>query len=789
MLNQNIKQALEQLFSVNFYNGKNIARCPLHEDNHSSLGVKNDRATCFAQECFKNSDVIEVAMKSGMDFREAVEYCYSNSLIEHEKYQSLIKNKTNTKLNLKDFLAKKFPCQTYVTHYNYKCLETGLKHSKIRFQKSDGSKTFAWVNYKSGNPEIGTASPIGKKNIFVYNSHLLLDPNIKNILVVEGEKDVDLATRCGLHAICIKQNLEQAIEIIFRKNTISSIIFAFDSDEAGNILKKRTAETISRMNSKYSNNKINGLYFSYQNSLNSSVLDKFDLSDFISYFRGDERKKMEGMCDLFKDIHRAFNYRGHLEIWNFLNEIVCLPYECSLKPSKIRTMLLQKYNLELPVATAKNLVDAMLRNAKPQLKRQMIKTAFKMDELWGWIPNKKNTLKEKLDERIEKYRECDVEVCKRYIYKFIDILKFPDNEDRDKYREYLYVAICTTYRLLWDESWIRKMILVIYGPQSSGKTAWISKLIGRYNPELNLYNSETDKLFHAGASEIRQIDKIQGLWAFLDESKSLTGACQDSIKKFSTMRVTSCRPAYAKQERDLNLYLSFICATNDKRVILDPTGSDRYFCIEVEKDTEQGIHFRKCDLDEFCSWKIAERAYFLSKHDKDLCSDAIYKLNSRYPRDKENADFRHCGLVDIYLNLFDYRFVTGYTCSELRELIRLLDPRLERVVKSSPQYLLPEHIRESIVHESNGLWSRSDIKDRFKQKNIYGKVVSHLIKMPMINHAIFSDINRERAKQLPRFGKKFKTDLDDLSDYYKEVAEFTGEEYEEICECKYIESN
>lgn len=50
---------------------RGVALCPFHDDNHPSMGIKNNRFHCFA--CGAKGDVIEFMMKrEGLSFKDAV---------------------------------------------------------------------------------------------------------------------------------------------------------------------------------------------------------------------------------------------------------------------------------------------------------------------------------------------------------------------------------------------------------------------------------------------------------------------------------------------------------------------------------------------------------------------------------------------------------------------------------------------------------------------------------------------------------------------------------------------
>ncbi len=131
---------------------------------------------------------------------------------------------------------------------------------------------------------------------------------------------------------------------------------------------------------------------------------------------------------------------------------------------------------------------------------------------------------------------------------------------------------------LEDKNTVNHTVLILVGPQGSGKTTWIDKLVPSQLRN-NYYYSGTIKL----DSKDTVIMLSESIVINLEEISSLTPTQLNELKEIITKKQIRLRRPYGRVNETLPRRASFTGSTNDKSILSDTTGSRRFLVFDVKK--------------------------------------------------------------------------------------------------------------------------------------------------------------------------------------------------------------
>ena len=147
-----------------------------------------------------------------------------------------------------------------------------------------------------------------------------------------------------------------------------------------------------------------------------------------------------------------------------------------------------------------------------------------------------------------------------------------------------------TWMLSMVAQWLGKdrqhgnaIVPLLIGPQGSGKTTFCRRLLPEY---LQIYFN--DRLSMKSDNDIFIAMSSYAL-INIDEFDAMSKSQQPILKYLLSKHDVKFRPPYGKTMEERQRFASFIATTNNRRPLVDPTGSRRFICIYAEEIDNSGI--------------------------------------------------------------------------------------------------------------------------------------------------------------------------------------------------------
>ena len=126
------------------------------------------------------------------------------------------------------------------------------------------------------------------------------------------------------------------------------------------------------------------------------------------------------------------------------------------------------------------------------------------------------------------------------------------------------------------------IVPLLIGPQGSGKTSFCSRLLPGwlqmyYNDRLSMKN---DNDIYLAMSSYALIN--------IDEFDAMAKSQQPILKYLISKHDVKFRPPFGKAMEERQRFASFIATTNNRRPLVDPTGSRRFVCVYAEEIDNSG---------------------------------------------------------------------------------------------------------------------------------------------------------------------------------------------------------
>ncbi len=181
------------------------------------------------------------------------------------------------------------------------------------------------------------------------------------------------------------------------------------------------------------------------------------------------------------------------------------------------------------------------------------------------------------------------------------------------------------------------LVPLIIGRQGCGKSSFCRILLPRdqriyYNDRINFKN-ESD--LNLGLSSFALIN--------LDEFDRVTQCQQIVLKYLVSTADLKYRPPYGKAYSSHRRYASFIGTTNEPMPLVDPTGSRRFICVQVEGSIDFETPIEYDQLYAQLKYEVEElgERYYLTKEEEQ----ALMQHNLKYQK--------MSGLGEMLLSLFE----------------------------------------------------------------------------------------------------------------------------------------
>ena len=127
------------------------------------------------------------------------------------------------------------------------------------------------------------------------------------------------------------------------------------------------------------------------------------------------------------------------------------------------------------------------------------------------------------------------------------------------------------------------IVPLLIGPQGSGKTTFCSRLLPGYlqtyfNDRISMKNDNDIFLAMSGYALIN-----------IDEFDAMSKSQQPLLKYLISKHDVKFRPPYGKTMEERRRFASFIATTNNRRPLVDPTGSRRFICVYADEIDNSGL--------------------------------------------------------------------------------------------------------------------------------------------------------------------------------------------------------
>ncbi len=236
------------------------------------------------------------------------------------------------------------------------------------------------------------------------------------------------------------------------------------------------------------------------------------------------------------------------------------------------------------------------------------------------------------------------------------------------------------------------IVPLLIGPQGSGKTTFCSRLLPGYlhtyfDDRLSMKNDNDIFLAMSGYALIN-----------IDEFDAMSKSQQPILKYLLSKHDVKFRPPYGKTMEERRRFASFIATTNNRRPLVDPTGSRRFICVYADEiDNSGNINYEQLYAQLYAELQQGKR-YWMDDEDNlriigqndqfQRVSSYEDMINRTYLPPDETPTKTKAVLVQDIMRLLAERFptftITKGTDMELgRRLVRMGYKKVRRAKGSA----------------------------------------------------------------------------------------------------------
>jgi putative DNA primase/helicase len=411
------------------------------------------------------------------------------------------------------------------------------------------------------------------KNKLIYNEHLLKIHPKKTVLIVEGEKTTDAASKLFTDYVCISwMGGAQAVKKVLLDNLVGrKIILCPDNDEPGYGAMEYLYQELRKLKCDVAFVDIKRL----------GLTQGWDLADL-----NDQHGEIDSE-DIFELIQETKFNNKDLPVFYKLMDKMTFP-DLSTKFNPINTSenieeLGKFYKLEIKF-------NMMSRKIECEADGQLFSLQNKNDCFFTYLSNlcvrngvPKVDLHNHLIYIADKYRyhpavEWIESKAWDRISRIKDFLKTIQSENQDLSNKIIYRWMIGCIASLYTPQGISlEGMLVVQAPQKMGKSHWFLNLVPSDKRNL-IIDSES-----INTDDKDDVKRVTGRWIceLAEIESTIKKTSIESLKAFITKSIDCYRVPFGRTDADYPRMTSFYGSVNSAEFLIDQTGNRRFWCIKA----------------------------------------------------------------------------------------------------------------------------------------------------------------------------------------------------------------
>ena len=203
-------------------------------------------------------------------------------------------------------------------------------------------------------------------------------------------------------------------------------------------------------------------------------------------------------------------------------------------------------------------------------------------------------------------------------------------------------------------------VLILTGPQGTGKTRWLNSLVRDQDFARGVYlnfgtsaSGDRDVVRQATSAPLAELGELE---------TTFNRTAQGHLKNFLSRKEDSYRLPYGRSEVRYPRTTCFAGTVNTLDFLVDTTGSRRFWPVEVRScNPEHGIDLQQLWAEVYAHWLSGEKWWLTEAEDTARRKDA----------DQFHFDNPATEQVQQYLDTHTDRTVKGMTCSQIMDMLNI----------------------------------------------------------------------------------------------------------------------